>query len=100
RWLSLHYRKRPKKIPVRVFAATAEMVVSLVREGAGVGVVPKYLVKESELRVVRPTPKKLNDFIWILENVASEKSALQTAFQNRLLAHFSSQTTAGPADRI
>ncbi len=92
RWLNLHFQKRPKKIPVRIFAATAEMVLSLVREGAGAGVVPKYLVASPEtqagLRIVRPTSKRLNDYIWLLEGMSSEKSALHTAFRSRLYEHF------------
>jgi DNA-binding transcriptional LysR family regulator len=88
RWLALHYNKRPKKIPVRIFAATAEMVVALVKEGAGIGVVPKYLVSTPEamkgLKIVRPTAKKLNDYIWLLESAVSEKTPLHSVFCKKL----------------
>lgn len=98
RWLLLHFKKRPKKIPVRIFAATAEMVVSLAREGAGIGVVPKYLVASPEaqkgLKIVRPSSKKLTDYIWLLENVVSEKSAVHSAFKAKLLRTFDE----GPRD--
>lgn len=93
RWLSLHYNKKPKKIPVRIFAATAEMVLSLVRSGAGIGVVPKYLVATAELqkgiKILRPSQKKLVDYIWLLEGVASQKSALHDVFKKKLLLRFS-----------
>lgn len=95
RWLSLQFNKRPKKIPVRIFAATAEMVVSLVREGAGIGVVPKYLVTSAEmqkdLKIVRPSSKKMTNYIWLLESVASEKSAVHAAFKSKLLHYFENE---------
>jgi DNA-binding transcriptional LysR family regulator len=90
RWLALHFQKRPKKIPVRVFAATAEMVVALVRAKCGVGIVPKYLLVHSpgDVAIVRPTAKKLTDYIWLLENTAFENSAAHALFRAKALAHF------------
>jgi DNA-binding transcriptional LysR family regulator len=88
RWLATHYAKRPKKIPVRVYAATAEMVVSLVREGAGIGVVPLYLLRAgtvSGVRVIRPTSRRLTDHIWMLERTGATETALRQAFKERLL---------------
>lgn len=86
RWIALHYEKRPKRIPVRVFAATAEMVVALVRSGAGVGVVPRYLVEGSkDLRVIRPTQRKLTDHIWLLEPARQAESPARALFRERLL---------------
>lgn len=92
RWLDIHFNRRPKKIPVRVFASTAEMVVSLVREGAGIGVVPKYLVASPEtrkgLKIIRPSSNKMTDYIWLLERVGSEKSAVHAAFKAKLMNQF------------
>jgi DNA-binding transcriptional LysR family regulator len=92
RWIALHYGKRPKKIPVRFFAATAEMVMAMVREGAGIGVVPKYLLASAEaskgLKIVRPTEERLNDYVWFLERASLERSALHCVFRSRLLEHF------------
>lgn len=89
RWLQLHFGRRPKKPPVRIFAATAEMVLALVRAGAGIGVVPKYLVTaadiQSGIKIVRPTSRKLTDYIWLLERIGSEKSALHLAFTRKLM---------------
>lgn len=87
RWLHLHYGKNLKKIPVRVFASTAEMVVALVKEGSGVGVVPKYVIEnlnDLELQIVRPTPRKLEDYIWLLEPVEVPRSAVFDMFRDRL----------------
>ena len=92
KWLYLHYQKRPKKIPIRVFAATAEMVLALVREGAGVGVVPAYLVprgdKANDVRVIRPTSKRVTDYIWLLQKNEPNKSALHNAFVRRFEERF------------
>lgn len=89
RWLALHYGKRPKKIPVRIFASTAEMVLALVREGAGVGVVPRYLVQsQKDARIIRPTARQLNDFIWLLERAGGERSPIAAMFRTRVLARF------------
>lgn len=99
RWLALHYNKRPKKVPVRIFAATAEMVYSLVREGAGAGIVPRYLVAAQDLqsthgiKIIRPTSKKLTDFIWLLEAMSSDRPAVHFEFKNRLVEFFESQKT-------
>lgn len=88
RWLSLHYTKRPRKIPVRVYASTAEMVVALVREGVGIGVVPLYVLSGADrgVRIIRPTAKRLTDHIWILERAAAKRSPLHLAFRQRLRA--------------
>lgn len=92
RWLALHYGKRPKKIPVRIFASTAEMVLALVKEGAGVGVVPRYLVDgQKAIRIVRPTARKLTDFVWLLERAGPPASPVTAAFRARVLAHFKSE---------
>ncbi len=88
RWLALHYQKRPKKIPIRAYATTAEMVLALVKEGVGIGVVPFYLTQTLErhprYHVVRPTNRRLLDYIWLLEKDNSPRSALRQAFCDKL----------------
>jgi len=64
KWARVHFKKRIKTFNVPVFAATAEMVVASVKEGIGIGVVPDYLV-DQDLEVIRPTVKKLEDYIWL-----------------------------------
>ena len=84
RWLALHYGRRPKTLPIRVYASTAEMVFALVKERAGIGVVPRYLLGASEssgpVTIVRPTPKKFMDHIWMLEPRTETKSLAHAAF--------------------
>jgi len=64
KWMGLHFSKRFKNLEVPLLAATAEMVLSCVKEGLGIGVVPDYLV-DSSVEVLRPTDKKLEDHIWL-----------------------------------
>lgn len=70
RWIALHYKKKPKHLPIRTYGATAEMVLSLVQEGLGVGVIPEYLLQGrsvDKLTVCRPTSRQLIDHIWMLQ---------------------------------
>lgn len=89
RWLQLHFRRRPKKLPVKVYASAAEMVLALVAEGTGIGVVPKFLLDSTRLKrsvkVVRPTPRRLLDHIWMLEGRAAP-SAPHSEFKAHLLS--------------
>jgi len=84
RWMGLHFQKRPKKIPVRAFGATAEMVLALVREGVGIGIVPLYLTDEalaqSQVHIVRPSARRLLDYIWLLERETTPRPPLIQAF--------------------
>jgi DNA-binding transcriptional LysR family regulator len=92
RWVSVHYGKRPKVIPVRIFAAAAEMVVALVKQGAGIGVVPRYLVSSEEVQkdvsIIRPTSKRIEDYIWLLERTSSEKTPTHAMFRKNVLKYF------------
>ncbi len=70
RWLMLHFRKKPKNLPIRTYAATAEMVLALVEQGLGLGIVPEYLLRKQNkksISICRPTSKKLMDSIWMLQ---------------------------------
>ena len=83
RWLAFHFQKKPRQLPIRTFGATAEMVLTLVQEGLGIGVVPEYLLRGKALRslvVCRPTPKKLMDSIWMLQLKGRSRSPALAAF--------------------
>ncbi|MGE0616017.1 MAG: LysR family transcriptional regulator [Bacteriovoracia bacterium] len=75
RWIALHYRKKPRHLPIRTFAATAEMVLSLVRSGMGIGIVPGYLLTETAgVSVIRPSHRRLMDHIWMLQLKSQPRS--------------------------
>lgn len=87
-WLALHFKKRPQNLPIRAYASTAEMVLALVREGVGIGIVPKYVLDSStfssSVKIIRPTERKFSDHIWMLERKMSGKRAIHSAFTEHL----------------
>lgn len=96
RWLMLHYKKKPKHLPIRTFGATAEMVLALIQEGLGIGMVPEYLIKSKPPRVLsicRPTSRKLMDHIWMLQLKKRTPFLALEAFTNEVEARF--QTRRG-----
>lgn|GEM_PF-1932706 len=85
RWWKTHFNSSPSnKINPRVYAATAEMVIELVKRKLGVGVVPKYLVEgklsSMGIQIIQPSTKELIDFIWLNERVDRPLSALYSLF--------------------
>ncbi len=63
-WIYFHFRKRLKRLPIKLYASTAEMVLESVKKEIGIGVVPHYLV-DNDVQIVRPTEKQLTDYIWL-----------------------------------
>ena len=91
RWIFLNYKKKPQNLPISVYASTAEMVLSLVREGVGIGVVPQYILTADHLReikVIRPTDRKFADYIWMLEQKKTDQSALHRVFVSHVEKYF------------
>lgn len=84
RWFRLHFRRCPKEPRIRAYAATAEMVLVLVRQGLGAGVVPRYLLNPAEVGrsyvICRPTEKRFMDHIWMLQAKTGAKSAAHKSF--------------------
>lgn len=85
-WLALHFKKTPKNLRVRTYAGTAEMVLALVKEGLGIGVVPRYLLSSVEaqrgIKICRPTQRKFIDHIWMLQAKGSDKNVVHKLFSN------------------
>lgn len=77
---------------VRVFAASAEMALEMIRRGLGLGVVPRYvaepLIQSGELTVISPKKDPLFDFIWLNEGKELSSRVLQREFVQRLKADF------------
>ncbi len=89
RWLVFHYKRRPPRFQVSLFAASAELVLSMVEKRLGIGVVPDYLLKTlpaDHVTIVRPREKQLTDHIWM--SALSEKlaSPLIKEFTTRIIA--------------
>jgi len=87
RWLFFHYKRKPKLLPIRTFGATAEMVLALIEEGLGIGIVPEYLLQKKinkNWNVIRPTHRKLADHIWMLQLKKREINKAQEAFTSEV----------------
>lgn len=71
RWVRHHHRTRAGRVPVAVWAATTDLVLDLVREQVGVGVVPRDLaaadLARRRLAVVHTDRPELSDSIWLNE---------------------------------
>ena len=96
RWLALHYRRRPKDLPIRAFVSNADMVLSMVTLGAGIGVVPGYLLtreNRNRVEVFNPTGRRLMDNLWLLEPQQASGSPVQLAFRTHVNRHFTPTPT-------
>ena len=92
RWLAHHLGDAALPIDVKVWAATTDMVLELVLDGVGVGVVPDSLaapyVARRRLRVLGTRRPELTDFIWLNEPRDAWRDATSTAFREAALAEF------------
>lgn len=92
RWVSHHYRKRSPRIPVKVWAATTNLVLDLVLQGVGVGVLPDYVatpyVRRKRLRVVPGSNRPLVDHIWLKELASGYRSPAVEALRNAAVEEF------------
>lgn len=79
RWISFHFKRRASKTKVSLFAATAEMVVAMVEQRLGIGVVPDYILNRGlidRLMVIRPGRPQLKDHIWMSRLANSSANTL------------------------
>ena len=92
RWLDHHLGERPSNLDVKVWAATTDLVLELVLNHAGAGVVPRYLaephVKRRRLRVIGTGRPELTDAIWLHELRGAYRSPASQTFCGALLAEF------------
>lgn len=92
RWLAHHVGASAPRADVQVWAATTDMVLELVLDGAGVGVVPDSLVspyvKRRRLRVLSTRKRELTDFIWLNEPRGAYRDATLTAFREAAVTEF------------
>ena len=92
RWLAHHLGDEAPPTDVKVWAATTDMVLELVLDGLGVGVVPESLaaphVARRRLRVLTTRRDELTDFIWLNEPRGAYRDATLEAFRAAALAEF------------
>lgn len=98
RWCSHFYPGINWEPKVRAYAATAEMVASMVARGLGMGVVPRYVaepyLKASKIQFIAPNDDLLYDYIWLNEWTQASPPPLQKEFVQRLRQKFSPKDLA------
>lgn len=92
RWVAHHVGAAAPRPEVQIWAATTDMVLELVLDGAGVGVLPDSLVapyvKRRRLRVLGTRKRDLTDFIWLNEPRGAYRDATLAAFRDAAVDEF------------
>lgn len=85
RWIRHHYRRKPPDLRVTVWAATTDLVLELLLQHAGVGVLPRDLVdpfvRRHRLGIVKTGRPELSDFVWLNELAPTYPNPLLDAFR-------------------
>ncbi len=98
RWLEHHYGREAEPVTPRVWAATTDLALELVRKRVGAAVVPAYLaeplVRARRLRIVDTGRPPLSDSVWLNERRDGYKSPAYGAFRAAMLEEFSGRDPA------
>ena len=85
RWIRHHYRTKPPELHVAVWAATTDLVLELLLDRAGIGVLPRDLadpfVKRHRLFIVETGRAELSDFMRLHERTPFYPNPLLDAFR-------------------
>lgn len=91
-WISHHFGKKVRDIPITMYAAHSEMVVQLILQGVGIGIVASSIAKpyvsERKLFVIRGKKKQLESQIWLKELQGVQTSAARSIVKTKLLQTF------------
>jgi DNA-binding transcriptional LysR family regulator len=85
RWLAHHYPRHVPSYGVRFWAATTDLVLELLLEGAGAGVLPRHVARahlaSAELAELGPTQRPMVDPIWLQEPRGAHRDITLRAFR-------------------
>jgi DNA-binding transcriptional LysR family regulator len=85
RWLAHHYPRRVQSCRVRFWAATTDLVLELLLEGAGAGVLPRHVARthleSGELVELGPKQRPMVDPIWLQEPRGAHRDVTLRAFR-------------------
>ena len=103
RWVAHHFGEAHAGVAVKVWAATTDLVLELILNHTGVGVLPFELampfVKRRRLSVIRPRKADLTDFIWLNEVRDAYRSPVLVAFREAVLDKFARRSPPGASRR-
>ena len=91
-WIAHHFEKRVRDIPITMYASHSELVVQLILQGVGIGIVAssiaKPYVEDGRLFVIRGKKRQLESPIWLKENKDAAASPAKALFKTKMLGHF------------
>lgn len=91
-WISHHFGKRVRDVPVVMYASHSELVVELIMKGVGIGVVASSVAKPhvdaGSLFVIRGRRRQLVSPIWLKSRRGSDLDETRREFADRALSHF------------
>jgi len=91
-WIAHHFGKKLRDIPITMYASHSELVVQLILQGVGIGIVASSIarpyVEEGRLFVIRGQKGQLESPIWLKENKDSTGSPAKALFKDKMLSHF------------
>lgn len=91
-WIAHHFGKKVREVPITLYASHSELVVQLILQGLGIGIVAssiaKPYVEEGRLYVIRGKKKQLESPIWLKENKEQTQAPAAVLFKENLLGHF------------
>ncbi len=94
RWATHHFRRKPPRPRVRIWAATTDLVLDLVLDGAGIAVLPRHLVRpyleRGRLLAIETGRSELRDFIWLKELRGAYRGPALAAFRSVAVREFGS----------
>ena len=89
RWLAHHYGERAERPTVAIWAATTDLVLDLVLDQAGVGVLPRDVaapyLRNRRLIALRTARPALTDWIWLNEPRGAYRDRTLEVFRDAVL---------------
>jgi DNA-binding transcriptional LysR family regulator len=89
RWIAHHYGERAAQPSVAIWAATTDLVLDLVLNHAGAGVLPRYVaapyVRRRRLVALRTKRPPLTDWIWLNEPRGAYRDRTLEVFRDAVL---------------
>lgn len=91
-WITHHFGKKVRDLPITMYAAHSEMVVQLILLGVGIGIVASSIarpyVDEKKLYVIRGKKKQLESQIWLKEAIDAPATPAKGLVKEKLLETF------------
>ncbi|RZA12230.1 MAG: LysR family transcriptional regulator, partial [Proteobacteria bacterium] len=95
-WISHHFDKRVRDIPITMYASHSELVVQLILQGVGIGIVASSIarpyVEEGRLFVIRGKKRQLESPIWLKEHRDATATPAKALFKLKMMEHFRSDS--------